>query len=251
MQHLTEEELVLHHYHDDASPASAEQHLSTCDGCRREYIAIRGVLAMVDDMPVPEREEAYGEQVWTRLRWRLGSRRRMRVWESVAAVAAVLAIAFFAGVWWHARSSPGKPSSVQAANREQGVAVAQAQQAAQHSRDRILFVVVTDHLDSSERMLTDLANADPKRDLDMSTERKRAGELVVSNRIYRQTATRRGDERLAALLTELEPVLLELAHADEKLSPEDLATLQKRIESKGLLFKVRAASAQTKGMNSL
>jgi hypothetical protein len=35
-------------------------------------------------------------------------------------------------------------------------------------------VVVTDHLDSSEPMLLDLANAEPGRTLDISRERKRA-----------------------------------------------------------------------------
>ena len=43
------------------------------------------------------------------------------------------------------------------------------------------------------------------------------------------------------------PVLLELAHAGPSLSPEQLAALQKRIESKGLLFKVRVVSAQMDG----
>ncbi len=244
MRHLNEEELVLHHYHDDDSPAMVEEHLASCDACRREYNAIRRVLAVVDGIPVPERGERYGELVWTRLRWRLGSdRRRRRTWQSALAAAAVLAVAFFAGQLWHARR----------AGVEQAISPVPAGKIAgvpQSSKERILFVVVTDHLDSSGRMLLEVANADAKRGLDLSSERKRAGELLASNRIYRQTATRRGDERLAMVLADLEPLLIEIAHADEKLSPDEVAALQKRIDSKGLLFKVRVLSAQT-GVNSL
>ena len=110
-----------------------------------------------------------------------------------------------------------------------------------------MLIIVSDHLDSSERMLTEVANADPKRSLDVSGESKRAVELVASNRIYRQTAARNGDERVAMLLADLEPVLVELAHAGDTLTPDKVSALQKRIESKGLLFKVRVVGAQTSG----
>jgi hypothetical protein len=115
------------------------------------------------------------------------------------------------------------------------------------SQNRILFVVVTDHLDSSERMLLQVVNSDVKRGLDLTNERGRAEELVASNRIYRQTAEQHGNDRLASLLSDLEPVLLEIAHSDGKLSPDEASALQKRIDSKGLLFKVRIISAQTSG----
>jgi hypothetical protein len=49
------------------------------------------------------------------------------------------------------------------------------------------------------------------------------------------------------LLSDLEPVLLELSHAGSTLSPDEIAALQKRIDSKGLLFKVRVVSAQVSG----
>ncbi|HEY6843821.1 MAG TPA: hypothetical protein VI391_06610, partial [Thermoanaerobaculia bacterium] len=112
------------------------------------------------------------------------------------------------------------------------------------AQNRILLVVVTDHLDTSERMLRDVVNADAKHGIDLGDEQKRAAELVASNRIAQQTAVQHGDDRLAAVLNDLEPILLEIAHSGGKLSPEEAAALQKRIESKGLLFKVRVMSAQ-------
>ena len=239
MQHLNEEQLVMHHYHDVEGAAAVEQHLASCDECRAQFNTLRRVLSLVDAMPVPERGDDYAEKIWSRLRWRLGSERRRRVrWQSALAAAAVLAIVFFAGQLWHARNTATAPATG-------GAPV--LHQAAEAPHDRLMLIIVSDHLDSSERMLTEVANADPKRSLDVSGESKRAVELVATNRIYRQTAARNGDERVAMLLADLEPVLVELAHAGDTLTPDELVALQNRIESKGLLFKVRVVGAQTGG----
>jgi anti-sigma-K factor RskA len=244
MQHLTEQELVLHHYHDEDSPAAVAQHLAACDVCRAEYNSIQRVLALVDELPIPERSDNYGDHVWTRLRWKLGSRGRQNTWRSLLAAAAIIAMAFFAGQLWHARNvAPANVDTINTAARN-------ASAVKTDSQNRILFVVVTDHLDSSERMLLQVVNSDSKRGLDLSNERGRAEELVASNRIYRQTAEQRGDDRLASVLSDLEPILLEIAHSEGKLSPEEAGSLQKRIDSKGLLFKVRVISAQTSGQEA-
>ena len=238
MQHLNEEQLVLHHYHDDEAAAPVAQHLAECDQCRAHYETLGRVLALVNELPIPERGDGYAEQVWQRLRWKMGGERRRIRWQSLLAAAALVAVAFFAGQLWHARNiAPIVP-----AGRSATATIAQ-----QPSRDRLLLIVVSDHLDSSERMLTEVANANPKRSFDVSGERKRAEELVASNRIYRQSAAGSGDARVAMLLADLEPILVELAHADDKLMPDELVSLQKRIESKGLLFKVRVVGAQVGG----
>ena len=151
----------------------------------------------------------------------------------------MIAVVFLAGVWWARIKAPN--AKVEVAGKAQTA----SQQAAGH--DRILLVVVSDHLDNSERMLLELTNADSTRPLDISGERRRAVELVSQNRLYRQTAKQRGDERIASLLSDLEPVLVELAHADDHLTSAELTSLQKRIESKELLFKVRIVSAQAGG----
>jgi hypothetical protein len=238
MQHLTEEELVAHYYRDDG--AVDNDHLAACDECRAQLATLRDVLALVDQLPIPERTDTYGAEVWTRLRWKLGSERhRSRVWATITTIAAALALAFAGGVLWHMRTQPQpRPMMAHAA------APAAIESA---SKDRLLLVVVSDHLDSSERMLLELSNADATRPLDISSESKRAGDLVASNRIYRQTAARRGETRIASLLSDLEPVLVELSHAGSTLSPAEVAALQKRIDSKGLLFKVRVVSAQVSG----
>jgi hypothetical protein len=244
MQHLNEEQLVAHYYHDDDAPAAANEHLASCVACAAEFEAISRVLALVTDAPVPDRGDDYGTRVWTRLRWRLGAPSRRKQWQWLA-VAAVLGVGVCTGgVVWNTRHSPKSPMADVAQSTKPAVAgrIAGATQ-----NQRVLVVVVSDHLEASERMLTEVSNADPKQTFDAAAQQERAVDLVASNRIYRQTALQRGDERIASLLSDLEPILVELAHAGKTLSPDELASIQKRIESKGLLFKVRVMSAQNSG----
>ena len=238
MQHMTEEQLVEHYYHE-GDGEMAISHLASCSECAAEYETLRCVLALVTDAPVPERGPAYGEVVWNRLRWQLGASKRRR-WQMPAAVAALLALAFFAGHFWQLRRADDHPSVpvASAVSRElssQTVATAANEQAV----DRLLLVAVGDHLDDSERMLLEVSNAGST----VGAQEERAGELVSANRIYRQTAVQRGDERTAALLSDIEPILVELANAGSTLEGKALTDLQQRIESKGLLFKVRVVSA--------
>ena len=67
MQHLNDEELIAHHYHD----ADASEHLRACADCRAQYETLCRVLSLVDAMPVPDRAPDYADHVWNRLRWRL------------------------------------------------------------------------------------------------------------------------------------------------------------------------------------
>ncbi|HUP43958.1 MAG TPA: hypothetical protein VM779_00455, partial [Thermoanaerobaculia bacterium] len=99
MQHLSEEQLVAFHYRDDDA-SSAAGHLASCTSCAGQYALLRRVLELVNEAPIPERGERYGEEVWTRLRWKLDRRGR---WQSLVAIAAMLAIAFVAGHFWRAR----------------------------------------------------------------------------------------------------------------------------------------------------
>lgn len=241
MQHLTEEQLVSHYYHDE-EPQNVSDHLRDCRDCTAQYETIRRVLALVTEAPVPERGEDYGTQVWTRLRWKLGSDRRRRAgWISGLAAAAALALASFAGQFWRARHEVIPIATTSPAGSAQHIATA----GPVDRSNRVLLLVVGDHLDSTERVLLEVANANPQKNLHIEQESRRAGELVTANRIYRQTATQRGNERIASLLADLEPVLIEISHAGTTLSSDELTELQKRIEAKGLLFKVRVISAQT------
>ncbi len=233
MQHLNDEELVAHHYGD----ADAAEHLHACAECAARLTTLRQVLALVDAAEVPVRGAEYPEQMWNRLRWRLERReRKTRRW--LLAIAAALAMVLAGGELLRNRRAP--------AGTRQPLAAATATAPDQGSN--VLANAVGDHLDDAERVLTEIANADPARDLDVSSEQSRAEDLVTSNRIYRQTAMRRGDARIASVLSDIEPVLIELSHAG-KLSSGELAELQKRIESRNLLFKLRVLNSRTERPN--
>src|SRR5207247_1304188 len=107
------------------------------------------------------------------------------------------------------------------------------------SRRRILLTSVADHLDRSERVLTDIMNA-PRGDI--SSEQRWADDLLSTSRLYRQDAADAGEQSVAAVLDELERSLLEIVNSPSKISAADLDEIRRRIDAAALLFKVRVMS---------
>jgi hypothetical protein len=60
-----------------------------------------------------------------------------------------------------------------------------------------------------------------------------------------------GDAVHAALLEDLERVLLDIANSPSEISPNNLVALQQRIEDQSLLFKVRITSADARRKGQL
>jgi hypothetical protein len=115
------------------------------------------------------------------------------------------------------------------------------------ARDRVLLVAVGDHLERSQNVLTELANAPAApRPLDISFEQQRAADLLEENRLYRQTATGAGDDVMAGVLDELERILLEIEHAPPQISPMELEDLRLRLRTEGILFKLRVLNSNVR-----
>ena len=239
MNHLSEEQLILHYYGEDGDGGGAERHLGECEACRALYGSLQRVLNVVDSLPVPEPGAEYGERVWKRIEQHLPARRGVR-WVSAlpaawrwaaasAAFAALLVVAFLAG---RSYPHPRQPAQLAAADPQAG--------------ERILLVAVGDYLERSQMVLIELANANSKGSLDISAEQERAVDLVSENRLYRQTAGHTGDTAVASVLDELERVLLEIAHAPSRLSPGDLEKLRQRLEAEGILFKIRVLGSNVR-----
>jgi hypothetical protein len=246
MNHLTQEEIVMAYYGERFA------HLEGCDACRAELGRIAEVLDRVETPEVPEPGADYEALVWQRLSWRLqGEKKRTRrtEWVRWGAVAAVVALAFVAGLLWKENrgaapaSGAGPAAGAAAAPLIQPVSQASTQQ----QRDRILLVVVSDHFDESERILIELSNLKPEEGIDIGPERERAEALLASNRIYRRTAQDRGEDSVATLLDDLEPVLLQIAHSPSQVSADELRSIQKRVEAKGLVLKLRVVRANVRG----
>lgn len=244
MKHLNEQQLVEYRYGDvaDAREASTiERHLHDCAECQANFAALKRVLETVDAVPVPEPDLGYETRVWNRLRPEMGQRERAswREWFTVrrlvpvASLAALIAVAFIAGrismrgPSGTAGNSPAGPTNVATTNPAQ-------------PRERVLLVAVGDHLDRAQMVLMEISNAEPEgRETNISREQQRAEELLTANRLYRQTAQHTGDAAVSSVLDELEPVLLEIAHSPSSVSKAELDELQKHIEDRGLLLKVR------------
>ncbi len=239
MNHLTDEELVDLFYNElynEGAPL-CRAHIDRCAECRAKLERLSGELASLPLIPVPERHDNYGREVWARVRPALEKqpgpkrrrawlRARLRPWMLAPALAAVLAIAFVAGAW-----------------TEQQRTAAQAK-----TRERVLLIAMSDHLQRSEAVLTELLER-PAGSIDLGGEREQARNLLDENRLLRQTALHLGDRPHAALLDDLERTLLDLAHAPADTSPEDLRLLRQRVERDRLLPKLRltSASAREKG----
>jgi len=244
--HLTEDELILHYYGElePAASANASVHLRECAACHATFTTLQRVLAAVDAAPPIEVAEGFERQVWARLQPDLdrGPRKNWLSWfvlsparlAWVAGIVMLVAASFFAG-----RVSQ-RPVAVpaQAANTEKPTATSNG------LRERILLSDLGEHLDRSQLMLVDLVSADPADKTDLAAERARAEELVADNRLYRQTAAANGNAALAAVLDDLEQVLVDVAASPDTMTVADLDSVRKRIEDKGMLLKVRVLSSE-------
>src|SRR5260221_12770339 len=97
-------------------------------------------------------------------------------------------------------------------------------------------------------MLLGFANRAPRdqrqKEVNISAERGRAEDLLQENRLYHQTALQEGDTGLADTLDELERVLLDVAHSPDEVTPKQLEAIRKKIEARGILFKVRVVGKE-------
>ena len=236
-KHLNEEQLILYHYGEEAYREPAErravaEHLATCNGCRLSYESLKRVLSAAETLPVPERAEGYGSEVWARLRLRLDATPDNSTpsrwswwfapqrWALAGAMAALLIVVFLFGRITHLEPPTSAAISQQA-------------------RERILLVAVGEHLERSQMILVELSNMPSDGKADISNEQHQAAELVGANRLYRQTALYAGENGVASVLEQLERVLVEVANSPSEVSSKEMESLRKRIESQGILFKVR------------
>lgn len=243
MPHLTEDELVLHYYGEMDTPAEARAtaHLSDCSECHASYGRLQRVMALVDSVPAADASEGFERIAWARLETALPDRRpgvfSWLVYSPARLAFAALVVALVGGAFYAGRQMPGRTTTVAngaPASPSNGV------------RERILLVDLGDHLDRSQMMLVELVSADNGAAVDISSERSRAEQLLAANRLYRETAVKTGDAATAALLDELERILVDVAASPSTLTQDDLDEVRRRIESKGLLFKVRVVSSDVR-----
>jgi hypothetical protein len=241
--HLGDEDLILYHYGEAPDAAAVEARLAASAEARRRYDELRRLLAAADQWTAPELPASWSDEVWNRLQPRLAAEprsgsaskrdglasvtdsrhrfgQRARRWVPAAAAAALLLfVGYLAGRFAPREELPGRPQALST-----------------EARQRILVETLAEHLERSQRVFTELTNGE------LDGERQAARELLADNRLYRTAAERGGRDGIAALLADMEPVLLELAHLPDDPEPGEVDFLRQRIDSQGLLFKTRVAS---------
>ena len=256
MKHYSEEDLILHFYGERGRWGTRvghrrrrrdiEQHVDTCQDCSAIYQSLAATLQLLDAPETPERGEQYGLEVWQRIRARLPEQEASRwtvsmawlrwgLWERPAVaggVAMLIVAAFFAGRLWPSPGvvSPAAPAPAMASSKT-------ADADGNNGRQRILLTSVAEHLDRSERILTDIMNAPDGGDI--SAEQRWAEDLISTSRLYRQDALDAGEQSVAGVLDELERHLLEVVHSPSRVTAAALNDVRQRIDAAALLFKVR------------
>jgi hypothetical protein len=233
MNHLNEEQLVLFHYGETEEAGPIKEHLTACGECRQLYDELQQTFSAVEALPVPERGEGYGREVWARLQPQLEEQPQAgwtawlqpQHWALAATITAVLVVGILVGRF----TSPG-PNG----------------RSPEQVRERILLVAVGDHLDSSQMVLVELVNATGNGTVDITSEREWAEDLIADNRLYRLTASEAGETAVAGLLEELERVLLEVAHSPDVVSSDEFQQIRSRIEEQGILFKIRVLGSKVR-----
>jgi len=232
-----DEELTLHYYGEHPRPEEIERALAADPELERRWRALGAELDALAAVEPPEPRAGLELRVWNRIAPELERRRGWTLFglqPARLALVAAAALALVAGGFLAGRVSQAPAPEQLVATVP--VATATPAALAPDSRDRLLAATLASHLDSSERLLVELANDGSGS---VTTERRLAESLLESNRLYRLAAERAGQRRVAALLAELEPLFLELANAEDPGPEGSVAAARERLESRDLLFKVR------------
>ncbi|MGA7525374.1 MAG: hypothetical protein WBW84_23190 [Acidobacteriaceae bacterium] len=230
MKHLSEDELIELYYGEASGGASA--HEQACRECSARFAELRQSLDAIRSAPTARRGADYGERVWKTLRPGLIPYKKPanpRAWGHWRAAllslgcVPLLAGAFAGGRYWE-RITAKKVNVARSAGRE--------------ATQRIVLVVLADHLDRSERLLVALEHADPSDRAETAQLQSAAQQLLASNRLYCATASSADDPLLAGALNQLEGLLAEVAN-NPNLTSADLRRLRNEMNAEGILFEVR------------
>lgn len=194
--------LIEHYYEADPEVAAALQRSADL---RARFDLLCRDLSQVE-LTAPEPDPDFGARMWERVRPHLAdSEPPARWWSrlpavSIATAAALIAIGFLVGT----QVGPRNPS-------------VEAPMAVAVDSNRLLQRRLAEHLQETEQLLTLAAHNDDSA----PPETDWVQAVLASNRLYREAALRAGDIRLARVLEELEPILIQLSNQPETAQPGD------------------------------
>lgn len=227
-----DDELLLFHFGEDLGPERMQSialAIAEDPRCAARYAELKRLLAASTSAlgAVAEPRPGFEQRAWRRLAPQLRPAQESRAWwrggwGPPLALAASVGLGIALGRLWQA----APPASTSPA------AVAQVVALEGDAGARLLAVRLAAHLGRTERLLRAADNGAEASEF--------AQTLIDSNRLYAAAAERAGKPTLAAFLTELEPVLRELANADADASLGGGELAREQIRSRDLLFRLRA-----------
>ena len=224
MKNITDDDLILVYYGEHSDPelarrVAADPRLSSRLAVLSEQL---GALDMA--MEPPARSSDYGAEVWQKLVPALAEQtpvdeRSLWGWlKPAAAFATVLAAIGVAFVLGRQTAPVSEPISDV------------PQVASSVNSGRVLASYSANYLQQMDVLLTGLANQSAPADINVW-----AAEMLLKNRVVRVAAENAEQHRLAQLLRELEPLLIELSHESAVASPRVRERLQAEAQDTWLL----------------
>lgn len=228
MTHISEEQLIAYQIGEDQDRDPIREHLELCAECSALSESIAETLRIFSAEPVPQ---VNADHAWQRLRGSLpvlspqrrrsGGRPSWRfIWAALGFAAAALLLIAFIGLSLH--------HGVQ--HRRGDLAV----QRPGPLTDRPSDAAIANHLDSAERLLTEVNHASGPLD---ETTRTQAHDLLLKNAVYIHKAHDDGDLAEASVLENLGRVLTTLDH--ETSGPGGGWHIRLEMNTDGLLLDIR------------
>ena len=245
MKHITDEDLTLLYYGEHEDPALAVM-VAESEELSARYDALSAELKLADAYQPPQRGDDYGAEVCHRISSQLVAEDRKttgRLGEwftslvqprfSLAGALSISLVALLAFTLGRnggqgTSNDPGAP-----------VGASPALVIADIDSSRLLSHSVSTHLEQVNLVLTQFVNSSETS----ANETEYATDMLVANRLYRQAAIQQGNQKLATFLTDLEPLLIELAYQAQSGSPATRERMQQEVKD-GLLFRVRIMNKQ-------
>jgi hypothetical protein len=244
MKIITDEDLTLLFYgeHDDSALAVM---VAESEELSARYDALCAELKLVDAYQPPQRGDDYGAEVWQRIESQLDAEDKKptgRLGEWFASLVqprfslgGALSIALVAILAFTLGRNGGQVTTTDP-NTPLGVTPVTL---ADIDSNRLLGHSVSAHLEQVNLVLTQFVNTSETS----SKDTEYATDMLVANRLYRQAAVSQGNQKLAAFLADLEPLLIELAYQAQSGSPATRERMQQEVKD-GLLFRVRVMNKQ-------
>ncbi|MFT4606207.1 MAG: hypothetical protein ACI9W4_002955 [Rhodothermales bacterium] len=221
----------------EAEAAILEEHLGECPECTAEYASLSDTLSLTASRPEPTFDESRLEALERRILVQTAAASSgiqvpanvyslPRWTRQAASVAAVLVIGVLIG-----RSLPGGDLAVESAS---GTGTAALQLVVE---DRAY-----DYLDRSRTVLLAVVNFDGSSEdpasLDLPQRSEIARELLQEADYLKTSLSNSDQQRLRALVSDLEVILLQLAHLEAQADIPEIEIVQSGVDQAGLLFKI-------------